>query len=85
MDDAGVLPFFRGTLVHDHWRPYYLLEAVLHALCNAHHKRELTYANEMEGQAWALVMMKLLLEINAAVDAAGERGQQPALVGGAVI
>jgi hypothetical protein len=25
-----------GIVVHDHWKPYYTLTGVLHALCNAH-------------------------------------------------
>ena len=70
MDEIGVLPAFTGTLVHDHWKPYYLYPCV-HALCNAHHLRELTYAHEAEGQAWALKMKTLLLKVNAAVEAAG--------------
>lgn len=28
-------------MVHDHWRPYYQLPHVEHALCNQHHLREL--------------------------------------------
>jgi len=31
MDEVGVLPNFQGTLVHDHWKPYYLYRCV-HAL-----------------------------------------------------
>jgi transposase len=33
MDEIGVLPAFTGTLVHAHWKPYYLYSCV-HALCN---------------------------------------------------
>jgi transposase len=29
-----------GIVVHDHWKPYYTMPNVLHALCNAHHLRE---------------------------------------------
>src|SRR4051812_44231656 len=28
-----------GIVVHDHWKPCYTLQGVLHALCNAHHLR----------------------------------------------
>jgi transposase len=70
MDEMGVLPAFRGILCHDHWKPYFNY-APLHALCNAHHLRELERALEKEGQQWAKRMQDLLLEINKAVDAAG--------------
>jgi transposase len=42
MDNVG------GIVVHDHWKPYYTLTAVLHALCNAHHLRELKALVEIE-------------------------------------
>jgi transposase len=70
MDEVGVLPNFRGTLVHDHWKPYYLYNCT-HALCNAHPLRELTFAFEEDGKLWAEKMRKLLVEINDAVNAAG--------------
>ncbi|MDI6817236.1 MAG: IS66 family transposase [Actinomycetota bacterium] len=70
MDEAGILPRFNGILCHDHWRPYFSYD-VTHALCNAHHLRELVYAWEQDNQVWARDMRELLKEINSAVDAAG--------------
>lgn len=70
MNAMGVLPNFTGTLIHDHWKPYYTYGCT-HALCNAHHLRELTYAHEEEGQRWAKNMHKLLLELRDAVEQAG--------------
>lgn len=66
----NVLPEFTGILCHDHWKPYFLIDC-LHALCNAHHLRELTYAEEQDHQAWAREMKDLLLVIDAAVKAHG--------------
>ncbi|QFY88607.1 IS66 family transposase [Magnetovirga frankeli] len=66
----GVLPGYTGTLVHDHWKPYYQL-LCYHALCNAHHLRELERAWEQDQQQWAKQVQELLLEINKAVDEAG--------------
>ena len=70
MNDIGVLANVRGTLVHDHWKPYYRYDCV-HALCNAHHLRELTYAHEEDAQQWAKAMRDVLLAINEAVTVAG--------------
>lgn len=70
MNAMGVLPNFTGTLIHDHWKPYYTYGCT-HAACNAHHLRELTYAHEEEGQRWAKNMHKLLLELRDAVEQAG--------------
>lgn len=71
MDEIGILPAFTGVLCHDHWKPYYQYTACLHALCNAHHLRELQRAWEQDGQAWAKEIRALLLAINQAVDQAG--------------
>ena len=71
MDEMGVLPRFHGILCHDHWKPYYRYTGCSHALCNAHHLRELERAWEQDGQQWAKAMQDRLLEINTAVDAAG--------------
>ena len=40
-------PHFKGVLCHDHWKPYFKLDCQ-HALCNAHHLRELERAWEQD-------------------------------------
>jgi transposase len=76
-EEKAVLPGFTGILVHDHWKPYYKLDCT-HALCNAHHLRELTRAWEQDGQHWANDLKKLLETINNRVTDAGgvQDGQQ---------
>lgn len=68
-DAFGILGEFAGTLVHDGWKPYRDL-ACAHALCNAHHLRELTYAFEEMEQPWANRLIELLVaachEVNQA-------------------
>ena len=70
MDEIGILPFFKGVLCHDHWKPYYHYECT-HALCNAHHLRELERAWEQDQQQWAKKMQVLLIDIRTAVEDAG--------------
>jgi transposase len=70
MDEMGILPFFKGVLCHDHWKPYYRYDCI-HALCNAHHLRELERAWEQDHQQWAREMQALLIEISKAVADAG--------------
>jgi transposase len=61
-----------GVLVHDHFGPYFGLEGVLHALCNAHHLRELKALVEIEKEQWARDMARLLhLACHAANPARG--------------
>ena len=80
MDAAGVLPGFAGTAIHDYWKSYYQYECS-HALCNAHHLRDLTYIHEQMEQPWAEEAIEVLLLIKEGVDAAKEAGQA-ALSGG---
>ena len=63
-----------GIVVHDHWHPYYTLKGVLHALCNAHHLRELKALVEIEKEDWAQRMQRLLRRACHAVNLARARG-----------
>jgi transposase len=71
MNDKGVLSQFNGVLCHDHWKPYYQYTACLHALCNAHHLRELERAYEQDNQQWAKDMQALLQDVLEEVKAQG--------------
>ncbi len=70
MNAVGILPKFRGILCHDHWKPYYKYDCT-HALCNAHHLRELEGVWEEDKQQWAKDAKSLLEEMNRAVNDAG--------------
>lgn len=69
MNEIGILPKFHGVLVHDHWKSYYTYTLCSHALCNAHHLRELQWVIDNTPYVWALDMQNLLLEMNTAVRA----------------
>lgn len=74
IDAAGLLEQYRGTLVHDGWKTYlhYLCK---HALCNAHHLRELVFIDEYLKESWAKEMKECLLTIKKTVDQAKEKGK----------
>jgi len=64
IDAVGVLPDFTGVAVHDGHLPYRQYDAI-HALCNAHHLRELTAVTERDPtQRWAADLAVLLQETN---------------------
>jgi transposase len=70
----GILPRFAGRSVHDGLEAYRHYGCA-HALCNAHHLRELTAVEEHDKQPWATQMKELLLAIKAHIaqrQAAGE-------------
>jgi hypothetical protein len=73
LDHAGVLARFSGVAVHDGWAPYRRYSDARHALCNAHHLRELLGVIEQHPgreQSWAVRMDRLLRELNTAVRSA---------------
>jgi transposase len=67
LDSFGILPGFTGTAVHDGWRPYAAYECE-HALCNAHHLRELVFVLESTQQPWAQQMIDLLCQAKREVE-----------------
>ena len=73
---GGVPEHVIGTVVHDHWKPYYRMPKVLHALCNAHHLRELKALIEIEKEDWARKMQILLRRACHVVNLARERRVQ---------
>jgi transposase len=64
-----------GVIVHDHFKPYFTLKGVAHALCNAHHLRELKALIDIEKEPWATKMSRLLVIAARAVRGAVEQGQ----------
>src|SRR5579883_879929 len=79
---GSLLADVTGIVVHDHWKPYYTMPGVLHALCNAHHLRELKALIEIEKEDWARKMHRLLRRACHAVNLARERGSplKPSLI-----
>src|SRR5579859_2127388 len=74
LDAIGVFPAFRGRAMHDGLTSYWQYSQCAHALCNAHHLRELTFVEEQLGQSWAKDLKGVLGEIKQAVDTARRQG-----------
>jgi transposase len=67
IDEIGVLPEYRGICVHDGLASYKSYNC-RHALCNAHHLRELAYVAEELKQKWAEKFINLLLDMKRDVE-----------------
>ena len=63
LNEIGLIPNFKGDLVHDAYRSYFAFSQCGHVLCNAHLLRELTFLHEQHQQEWAGEMKDLLLDI----------------------
>ena len=89
-EKRGDIPTFLqdggGVIVHDHFKPYYKrFDGLDHALCNAHHLRELKALMEHDKEPWAFEMYEWLLAMNALVKQAKEKtmsGLPPPLLEG---
>jgi transposase len=62
MEAMGLLPLFRGSLVHDCLGAYFKFLKIRHYLCLAHILRELIFVHEELNQVWAQDMINLLIE-----------------------
>lgn len=76
VDAIGILPQYRGSVVHDHWHCYFSYQQVKHGLCNVHHLRELKFVYEEEKSPWAKEMTDLLLKGKGMVDKAKLEGKK---------
>jgi len=63
-DSFGILGACRGWMVHDCYPFYFTYDQCLHAVCNEHLLRELQFLWEVQNQAWADQLSKLLLQLN---------------------
>ncbi len=73
MKQIGILSSFKGWLMHDGLMSYHAFSC-RHALCNAHHLRELTFIYEHFHQEWARKMKELLLKMKHVVEVAKDAG-----------
>ena len=64
IEEIGILAEFKGIAVHDGYSAYWRFNSSgpSHALCNAHHLRELTFIEEAENEIWATRMKECLLD-----------------------
>jgi transposase len=73
-DEIGILPQFHGTMVHDGYSSYPQYTQCEHALCNAHHLRDLRFLHEQEQQQWAGHLKDHLLLCHTTVEEARATG-----------
>lgn len=74
-ESMGILPQFHGTAIHDDLATYLNYKNCSHALCNAHHLRELTFIAEEEGYIWAQRLKEHLLEGKKQAEHAKKEGR----------
>jgi transposase len=71
-----VLEGYGGVVIHDYLSAYYRIEGLSHALCNAHHLRDLDCVTEEQGQSWSAAMRAYLLEVKKRVERERSRGKE---------
>ena len=77
IEEMGVLPGYRGVIVHDRLAMYWKLKRAKHAICGAHLFRDLADVAVVSTQtAWAAEIATLLVEINNASHEARRSGRR---------
>ena len=76
-DRGDMLSGVSGIVVHDHWQSYFAMPGVEHALCNAHHLRELQALSEIEQEDWSRHMQTLLRRACHAEHLCRDKQQAP--------
>jgi len=64
ISNLGILEYFVGVLVHDHFVSYYKYKSMTHAECNAHILRYLKLVIELFQRKGAEEFLEFLIEIN---------------------
>ena len=72
---GSLLDGVTGIVVHDFWMPYFTMDGIAHALCNAHHLRELKALIEIEKEPWAKDMFRFLRQACHAANLARRRNE----------
>jgi transposase len=70
MVDMGIIPGYKGILIHDHWKPYLGYDCE-HVLCNAHHLRKLQWVIDCKKKKWVTSIKNFLIKLNIEVDEHG--------------
>ena len=60
IDAIGIIPRYKGVVIHDCWASYLAYGHCGHGLCGSHLLRELTFIVDANGYAWAANMKRLL-------------------------
>lgn len=60
IEENGIIPRYKGKLIHDCWTSYFSYKGCGHGLCGSHLLRELTFVVEANRYRWARRMKRLL-------------------------
>jgi transposase-like protein len=67
IEAIGIIPHYKGVIVHDCWQSYLSYDHLGHGLCGSHLLRELTFIVDSNSYAWAANMKRLLQETCAKI------------------